>query len=317
MKNRATLEKLNTKTEENPNPQKAQEEKTQRQKKRYLRPEIDDCSCCPQWQLDRIQNVYIRDGYRINYNTYSDLLASVWDLHNETCNIWTHILGALFFIWIIYCDSLNFYDPVKVKNALVVANIEAQGDGSTQDYFIERIPMILEETITNLGSSSDIATDVWASLTQRKQLLISDHPMLAEFTDFYNLIKFDTILLKDLDLTPFFFFLVCPIICFAFSSLMHTFWVKNKRISSIFLKMDYSGIATLIFGSVASGIYYAVPCVASRFYHVYIIGAMSIVVLVMINFDGFDRTPKKVKAGVFIGLTCCSLFPIFHWVFLT
>jgi hypothetical protein len=37
-------------------------------------------------------------GYRVNYNDSFKALRSLFQLHNETVNIWSHLLGALLFI---------------------------------------------------------------------------------------------------------------------------------------------------------------------------------------------------------------------------
>lgn len=46
------------------------------------------------WQQD---NHYIHSGYRAASNSFKDSIASLGYLHNETVNIWTHLLGSLAF----------------------------------------------------------------------------------------------------------------------------------------------------------------------------------------------------------------------------
>lgn len=46
----------------------------------------------PPWMRD---NHFITSGYRPQSNSYHTSLASLSHLHNETANIWTHLLGAL------------------------------------------------------------------------------------------------------------------------------------------------------------------------------------------------------------------------------
>ena len=46
----------------------------------------------PKWQQD---NQYITSGYRPPTNSYKRSLASLGYIHNETVNIYTHLLGAL------------------------------------------------------------------------------------------------------------------------------------------------------------------------------------------------------------------------------
>lgn len=45
-----------------------------------------------EWQLD---NKYILRGYRPEKADYLEIFTSLTFLHNETCNVYTHLLGAL------------------------------------------------------------------------------------------------------------------------------------------------------------------------------------------------------------------------------
>ncbi len=42
-------------------------------------------------------NDYLLSGYRINYNSWKQILSSLFEWHNETVNIWTHLLGFIVF----------------------------------------------------------------------------------------------------------------------------------------------------------------------------------------------------------------------------
>jgi adiponectin receptor len=44
----------------------------------------------------------IETGYRVNFRSYRQALSSLFMLHNETVNIWTHFIGSLCFIYLIY-----------------------------------------------------------------------------------------------------------------------------------------------------------------------------------------------------------------------
>jgi adiponectin receptor len=46
----------------------------------------------PGWQQD---NHYITSGYRPATNSYNKSFASIGYLHNESVNIWTHLIGAV------------------------------------------------------------------------------------------------------------------------------------------------------------------------------------------------------------------------------
>lgn len=42
-------------------------------------------------------NEFIHKGYRINYKTFWLVLKSLFMCHNETVNIWTHLIGLIGF----------------------------------------------------------------------------------------------------------------------------------------------------------------------------------------------------------------------------
>ena len=46
----------------------------------------------PEWQRD---NKHILSGYRTERADYLEILTSLTFLHNETCNVYTHLVGAL------------------------------------------------------------------------------------------------------------------------------------------------------------------------------------------------------------------------------
>lgn len=58
------------------------------------KPYIGSIMDCPDWLKD---DYFIR-GYRINHTTFKDNFYSIVSAHNETLNIWTHLVAALFFV---------------------------------------------------------------------------------------------------------------------------------------------------------------------------------------------------------------------------
>ena len=68
-------------------------------------------------------NRHIKKGYRINFNTYWKLLKSLFMIHNETINVWTHLIGMLiFFILINY--SFNKYEPSDFYYSTILNNLK-------------------------------------------------------------------------------------------------------------------------------------------------------------------------------------------------
>ncbi|KAF1313364.1 hypothetical protein FI667_g17433, partial [Globisporangium splendens] len=51
-------------------------------------------------------NSYIRSGYRLNYSV-RDCFLSLFELHNETLNVWTHIIGSFIFLSLMMYLTLS------------------------------------------------------------------------------------------------------------------------------------------------------------------------------------------------------------------
>ena len=64
----------------------------------YTVPKIVSFKQAPSFQVD---NEYIKNGYRINYSSFSRLIWSLFELHNESANVWSHLIGMMIFIFIL------------------------------------------------------------------------------------------------------------------------------------------------------------------------------------------------------------------------
>jgi hypothetical protein len=61
-----------------------------------------------------IDNEYIQRGYRINFNSHGKICESLFMLHNESVNVWSHLIGVIIFfcllVWtIFYLNSMSNY----------------------------------------------------------------------------------------------------------------------------------------------------------------------------------------------------------------
>jgi hypothetical protein len=66
----------------------------------------------PEYSVD---NKFIQSGYRCNFKSKRSVLRSMFMLHNETTNIWTHFIGFISIIMLILY-VLNSYEFVDVRN---------------------------------------------------------------------------------------------------------------------------------------------------------------------------------------------------------
>ena len=59
---------------------------------------------------DHQKNDFIMSGYRLNFRGITDCFKFGFSLHNETVNIWTHLLAGLFFVY----QAIDF--AISIKN---------------------------------------------------------------------------------------------------------------------------------------------------------------------------------------------------------
>ncbi len=54
-------------------------------------------------------NEFILRGYRIGFNTRQKILRSLFMLHNETVNVWSHLIGVIVFLGLLIYISVALY----------------------------------------------------------------------------------------------------------------------------------------------------------------------------------------------------------------
>jgi len=58
-------------------------------------------------------NEYIKRGYRVNFNTIKRILRSLFMIHNESMNIWSHLLGVIMFL--VFVGYIAIYLTPKIS----------------------------------------------------------------------------------------------------------------------------------------------------------------------------------------------------------
>jgi adiponectin receptor len=67
---------------------------------------------------------YIFSGYRVNFS-WPLCFQSIYRLHNETGNIWTHLAGFWIFVGILWYSWVNIFDDDTVANLMIVIYVLA------------------------------------------------------------------------------------------------------------------------------------------------------------------------------------------------
>jgi len=189
----------------------------------------------PNWMRD---NEYLQFGHRPELNSYRECFKSVFRIHTETGNIWTHLLGAVVFITL----TVLFY--------------------------------------------------------------------LKPLCEYCNV---------DIDLNEkliFLFFFVSAILCLGISSVFHTVCCHSEKVSNLFSKLDYAGIALLTVGSFIPWIYYGFYCqFTEKVVYLTCISILGICVIIVTMLDRFNTSAYRwVRAVLFIGLGGFGFVPTLHLI---
>ena len=196
----------------------------------------------PDWLKD---NEFIRGSYRAPTLSFRGCFRSVFRLHNETWNIWTHLVGFLFFM-------------VLVMGVFVFG-----------DY------------ITGMFEDVEISSLPW-----------SEQVMLA-------------------------FFFGGAIICLLCSTLFHILHNHSKKVSSLFSRFDYSGIAFLITGSSIPAYYYGFYCTWKlQYLHIGVLVVLCAVCLTISMWSKFNTPKYRVfRYLVFVLFGLYGAIPFVHIYF--
>ena len=104
---------------------------------------------------------YILTGYRTNYKTMKKTFKSLFEFHNETINIWTHLIGFGFLFMLIVFIALqpnvvtikdNVILNINSKFEKIQENLKKFDASQTVDQFIDT----LSENFHEFGPSSYI-----------------------------------------------------------------------------------------------------------------------------------------------------------------
>jgi adiponectin receptor len=72
-----------------------------------------------------VDNEFIHRGYRIGYHySIRSILRSLFQFHNESVNVWSHLLGMIFFGSVMILYTLNSTTSWKDISSLVWTGLD-------------------------------------------------------------------------------------------------------------------------------------------------------------------------------------------------
>ncbi|KAG8471750.1 hypothetical protein CXB51_036214 [Gossypium anomalum] len=170
----------------------------------------------PEYMKD---NEFILNYYRANW-PLKEALFSIFRWHNETLNVWTHLLGFVLFLGLTMANLIEV-PQVSDLIAFLTSSFPISGDSN-----VSQDPL--------LGATTN--------LVDLKQIMASE-PDVSPVTRW-----------------PFYVFLAGSMFCLLSSSICHLFSCHSHHLNLSLLRLDYAGITTMIITSFFPPIYYIFQC---------------------------------------------------------
>ncbi|KZV33981.1 hypothetical protein F511_04206 [Dorcoceras hygrometricum] len=229
-------------------------------------------------------NEFVRDHYRCEW-PMRDVLRSVFSLHNETLNIWTHLVGFLIFAWL---TVVSLTEETTIKNF-------------TARLFWEDIGWFNTTTMNESSRSDALYSDSYARH-------FSNSPLLIASKDSSSIIP----------LWPWFVFLGGAMVCLIFSTTSHLFSCHSRRFYYFFWRLDYAGISLMIVGSFFAPIYYAfLDLPYWRFLYLSFITSIGILVVITLLAPSLSSGDYRgFRAALFLSMGFSGVIPAAHGVLL-
>lgn len=270
-------------------------------------------------------NEYIRGHYRPRM-TVKQAFFSIFSVHNETFNVWTHLIG--FFIFL----CLTIYTAMKVPKVVDLHSLQHLPDVLKKADLHTCLPSLptmsdlhkLREELKNSLSSMDMLQ----SLESGGHIL--DHISNYLHERFSNGNHTDVCLphsakeelaniiapLAKTPITrwPFFAFMGGVMFCLLASSACHMLSCHSERVSYIMLRIDYAGIASLISTSFYPPVYYAFVCYP--FFRTLYMGFITLLGIATVLFSLIPTFQKPgfriIRVSLFAGMGLSGILPVLH-----
>ncbi|MBA0867720.1 hypothetical protein Goshw_003317 [Gossypium schwendimanii] len=219
-------------------------------------------------------NEFILNYYRANWSL-KEALFSVFRWHNETLNVWTHLLGFLLFLGLTMANLLELPQVADLITFL------------TRSFLINGY--------TNVSYDSE---DLFLGITN----LINLRQITTPESDV-------TLPVTPVTRWPFYVFLGGSLFCLLSSSVCHLFSCHSHHLNLTLLRLDYAGITTMIITSFFPPIYYIFQC-DPQWHFVYLGGITALGFFTILTLLSPTLSTSKFRAFRALLFTSMGLFGV-------
>ncbi len=289
-------------------------------------------------------NPFIFSGYRIHHASWTECFVSLFELHNETWNVWTHLVGTLLFALFLY---ITLTQPSSSSSFATFSSMpwQLQDGRHTSDFFMGHItnyaksgsaPLAYDKSTDHdlLFHASQILRQVNQSPARHhihNNLGNGIHSQGVLSHDGLNLVHHNhvhhrSLSRQELNACPvlsvvpawaLLVFVAGAFLCLCSSTFYHLFYVQSGQLAISLIQIDYAGIICLMGGALYPVVYYGFYCHASSIAQNYLISVTmcSALALVASFHPAFDRFPS-VRSSIYVALGVSGLVPIGHLILL-
>lgn len=100
-------------------------------------------------------NEYLRRGYRIGFHTWTEISKSIFMWHNETMNIWSHLIGAIIFLVVALYIGI-YYPNMDSEGSIMFDEFQSSTNTATLSEFVNIKINDIEQSFDSNNSMANI-----------------------------------------------------------------------------------------------------------------------------------------------------------------
>ncbi|XP_015698312.2 heptahelical transmembrane protein 4-like isoform X2 [Oryza brachyantha] len=280
----------------------------------------------PEWLKD---NEFIHGYYRCEW-PMKETILSIFSIHNETLNVWTHLLGFLLFL------CLTIFTAMVIPNggSSSRTSSRSRSNATAMDYYHYWGDLMVMANMTGLLRDHEALAACLllhpAHLSQHEQISTScptntsssfslshhHHHQQQQQHAMQDAgeVAAAAAVSEPITRWPVFAYLGGAMACLLASTACHLLLCHSERANYVTLRLDYAGIAALIVASFLPIVHYSFLCDAwlRRLYtgSIAAFGAAAVSASLVPAFQSPELRP--LRAALFSGMAASGVVPVAH-----